>query len=53
MKTRSRGSADTEDGPGAPAIIGNVVDGRYKILDLIGTGGMGRVYRAEQAYRLR
>ncbi len=48
MTTRSRGSADTEDGPGAPAIIGNVVDGRYKIVELIGTGGMGRVYRAEQ-----
>jgi serine/threonine-protein kinase len=47
MTTRSRGSADTEDAPGAPTMIGEVIDGRYKIVELIGSGGMGRVFRAE------
>jgi serine/threonine-protein kinase len=35
-----------------PMMIGRVIDERYKILELIGEGGMGAVYVAEQV-RLR
>lgn len=40
------------DGPlvmnGVP-LIGQILDNRYKVVELIARGGMGRVYRAEQA----
>jgi tetratricopeptide (TPR) repeat protein len=48
VKTRSHGSADTEDAPGEGSLIGQVIDGRYQMVELLGAGGMGRVNRAEQ-----
>jgi serine/threonine-protein kinase len=35
-------------GSGGDALIGRTLPGGYVILELIGVGGMGRVYRAEQ-----
>ncbi|MBS1153424.1 MAG: Serine/threonine protein kinase PrkC, regulator of stationary phase [Myxococcaceae bacterium] len=34
--------------PGMDPLVGQVLDGRFKVVEPIGTGGMGRVYRAVQ-----
>jgi eukaryotic-like serine/threonine-protein kinase len=46
----SEGSAALSKGTGAPdPLIGRVINDRFKISALIARGGMGKVYRAEQA----
>ena len=32
----------------ADALIGRVINGRFRVIELLARGGMGRVYRAEQ-----
>src|SRR3954470_24336004 len=34
--------------PGMDPLVGQVLDGRFKVVEPIGTGGMGKVYRAVQ-----
>lgn len=42
-------SAAPTSGPQADPLIGRVINDRFKVLALIARGGMGKVYRAEQA----
>jgi tetratricopeptide (TPR) repeat protein len=46
MTTQRRGSPEPAGDREPGALVGQVVDGRYEIVELIGEGGMGRVYRA-------
>jgi len=45
---RTCGSSAVADEAKDDPLIGRVIAGSYVVLDLVGVGGMGRVYRAEQ-----
>jgi serine/threonine-protein kinase len=46
-----REGASAEDAPrgGADPLIGKTISGRFKVVSVIARGGMGKVYKAEQA----
>jgi serine/threonine-protein kinase len=45
----AQASATTRSGSGSDPLIGRLINDRFKVVALVARGGMGKVYRAEQA----
>ncbi len=45
----AQASATTRSGSGSDPLIGRMINDRFKVVALVARGGMGKVYRAEQA----
>lgn len=46
-ETKAQGDIHTTTSDGSRFVAGTVLAGRYRIISLIGKGGMGEVYKAE------
>src|SRR5216110_1384526 len=51
--TRNEAKAGPSDEPPAPSLIGEVISGRYRVTDLIATGGMSSVYLGQHIHMMK